>query len=234
MLLAYLDESFSQGYYFMGGLILPPKLVPPIERIMNHLVQDVIIDHSFPSDFILELHGSQIWNGKGPWKNIGERYRFAVMIHAIEKICEHDVEIVFQGIDNKSHERKYQYPIPPRDLALKYLLEVIDRNIEKKETHGVVILDQTSDTRENSRQRKLFNEFQSLSTGGRFSRKLEFIVDTLHFVPSAESRLIQAIDLITYIHFRKNVTRHPEKTEGIVLEHIWNLIEKKLIANRTV
>ncbi len=234
MLLAYLDESFSQGYYFMGGLILPPKVVPPVEKTINQLVQTIVNDHPLLSNSILELHGSHIWNGKGAWKNIGERYRFAVMIHAIEKICEHDVEIVFQGIDNKSHESKYHYPIPPRDLALKYLLEVIDRKIEKRETHGIVILDQTSDSRENARQRKMFKEFQNLSTGGRFPRNLDFIVDTLHFVPSMESCPIQAIDLLTYVHYRRKVTRYPEKTEALVLEHIWNVIEKKLGANRTV
>ncbi len=234
MLLAYLDESFSQGYYFMGGLILPPRFVPPIENTMNQLVQAVVNDYPMRPHEMLELHGSEIWNGKGAWKNVGDRYRFAVMIHAIEKICEHDVEIVFQGIDNKSHESRYHHPIPPRDLALKYLLEVIDRKIEKQETHGVVILDQTSDSRENTRQRKMFKDFQNLSTGGRFPRKLDFIVDTLHFVPSAESRLIQAIDLITYVHFRRKVTRYPEKTEAIVLEHIWNVIGKRLGANRTV
>jgi hypothetical protein len=218
----------------MGGLILPPKDVPFIEKTMNQLVQTVVIDHPFLSNSMFELHGSHICNGKGPWKNMGERYRFAVMIHAIEKICEHDVEIVFQGIDKKSHESRYHYPIPPRDLALKYLLEAIDRRMEKRATHGVVILDQTSDSRENTRQRKMFKDFQDLSTGGKFPRNLDSIVDTLHFVPSDESRLIQAIDLITYVHYRRKVTRYPEKTEALVLEHIWNVIEKKLVADRTV
>ena len=137
-------------------------------------------------------------------------------------------------------KQKRNYKKPKHDLEnwdstrKMSLIQEEVKQIEKRETHGIVILDQTSDSRENARQRKMFKEFQNLSTGGRFPRNLDFIVDTLHFVPSIESCPIQAIDLLTYVHYRRKVTRYPEKTEALVLEHIWNVIEKRLGANRTV
>jgi hypothetical protein len=234
MHISYLDESSTPGYYFIGALILDPSHIATVSQVIENLCSLVARDHPTVFDKKDELRGSQIWNGKGKWKNIGDRYRYAVFIHAIEKLAELEIEIALQGINRKKLEDRYHYPSPPHELALKYLLEQLDKKFLRVSSKGIVICDETGSRSEDNKYRALLREWRETGTGGHFPRNLTSIVDTLHFVPSHESRVVQAIDLVTFLHQRRTVTRHPEPLEGEVLNQLWSTIEKKIIVNRMV
>ena len=99
---------------------------------------------------------------------------------------------------------------------------------------GLIICDETGSRSEDNKLRTLLKEWRTEGTGGHFPRYLESIADTLHFVPSKESRIVQAIDLITFVHQRLTVTRYPGELEGAVLSQLWREIENKVVINRTV
>jgi hypothetical protein len=234
MRIAYLDESFTPGYYFIGAALVTPHVADLVTQSLNNLMRLVSQDHPNVFSENDEFRGTQIWNGKGKWKNIGDRYRYSVLIHAMQALSQLEIEIMLQGINRKQQEDRYFLPTPPHELALKYLLEQIDRNFHAKSTAGLVICDATSTPGEDSKYRNLFREWKISGTGGNFPRKLENIVDTLHFVPSHASRMIQAIDMITFVHQRISVTRHPSELEREVMNLLWRHIETRVVVQRIV
>lgn len=183
----------------------------------------------------LEFHGKELWGDKGPWKGaaLGERFRFAVYEKAVELIVSKDVKILFQGIDQRKLERRYSLPEPPHKLAFKFLLEQIDELFESNATHGIVISDQLGSPTEHDIYRVHLRTYREEGTGGLYPRNLSRVVDTIHFVPSKHSRLVQAIDLMTFILRRKTVSRAASDREAAVLESIWSKIELRVVYNRT-
>jgi hypothetical protein len=234
MLISYLDESSTTGYYFIGALVLSPQDVSAVSDVIENISSLIVQDHPLIFDQSDELRGSQIWNGKGKWKNIGDRYRYSVFIRAFEQLAELDIEIALQGINKKRLENQYLYPLPPHELALKYLLDQLDKKFISQSSKGLIICDETGSRAEDNKHRALLREWRAMGTGGPFPRNLTSIADTLHFVPSQESRLVQAIDLITFLHQRRTVTRYPESLEYEVMSHLWSKIEGKVIVNRIV
>ncbi len=65
---------------------------------------------------------------------------------------------------------------------------------------------------------------QRFATSGYRARKLTRIVDTLHFAPSQSSRLVQAADLIAYMHARvaARVDKDPRALRANAV--LWNRI----------
>ena len=235
MLIAYVDESFSEGHYFMGALVLAPKDVGQLARNLHDLMEEVARENLGQINRNEEFHGSDLWGGKGVWRGIekGERYRFAVVDRAVEIIINIDLTIFLQGIDIKLLTQRYSLPESPHKLALTFLIEKVDRHFEKAATYGLVICDHVGSPSEDSRYRKDFLDLQLNGTGGNFPRKICRIVDTLHFVKSKESRLVQAIDLIVFIHRRRTVHRTLQQSERVFLDYLWDKIQARVSYNRT-
>ena len=235
MLIAYVDESFSEGHYFMGALVLAPKAADQLARKLHDLMGEVAIENPGQISRGEEFHGSDLWGGKGVWRGIekGERYRLALVARAVDIILSTDVTILLQGIDIKLLSQRYSLPESPHKLALTFLIEKIDRHFEKVAAYGLVICDHVGSPSEDSRYRKDFLDLQINGTGGNFPRKISRVVDTLHFVKSRESRLIQAIDLIVFIHRRRTVHRSLQPNEKAFLDSLWGKIQEKVSYNRT-
>lgn len=234
MKIAYLDESFTKGFYFIGALIVSPRDVNAISLAMDELLGFITSDQ--PGKFLKddELKGSHIWNGKGQWSEVGDRYRYAVMLHAFRALAKFDIEIALQGIDRRRLENRYINPLPPHELAMKYMLEQLDRRFISRNLNGIVVCDEPGSKTEQNRQRSLLRDWRINGTGGNFPRNLDSISDTLHFVPSHESRLIQAVDMVVYAHQRRMTTRYPVKDESEVMQLLWTIIESKVVVNRTI
>lgn len=233
MRIAFIDESMSPGFYHLGALLLDTSESMQVRQILNSNM--ALVARDFPNEINpnIEFHGSHIWNGKGNWRNIGDRYRFAVIIHTIEQICKLNIEIILQGINRRKLEETYLLPEPPQFLGFKYLLEQIDRRFDQDGKPGLVICDQLGSPNEHGVYRGHLSKYRRQGTGGAYPRYLDSIADTLHFVPSHESRGIQAIDLITYIFHRREVTRYPSKMENDIISHLWGTLEPRIIWNRT-
>jgi Protein of unknown function (DUF3800) len=83
--------------------------------------------------------------------------------------------------------------------VLQHLLERIDEYAEGQGQPALVIADEIAEAKEYRRDLWMY---QRSSTPGWRARKLTNIVDTIHFAPSSSSRLVQAADLIAYLHGR--------------------------------
>lgn len=217
----------------MGALVLAPKDVDQLARKMHDLMQEVASENPGRINGSAEFHGSDLWGGKGIWRNLerGERYRFALADRAIEIITSTDLTILLQGIDRKLLVQRYSLPESPHKLALTFLIEKIDRHFENAGTYGLVICDHVGSSSEDAQYRKDFLELQMSGTGGNSPRKISRVVDTLHFVQSKESRLIQAMDLVVFIHRRRMVHRTLKPNEKVFLDYLWGKIQAKVSYN---
>lgn len=128
---------------------------------------------------------------------------------------------------------RYSLSDNPHRLALKFLIEKIDRKLEDFDSFGIIICDETGSALEKDAYRDLLREIQVDGTGGPYARKIVRIVDTLHFVSSKKSRGIQAIDLITFLHRRISVHTHASDAEYQFTQMLWGKVRDKVVYQRT-
>lgn len=230
-----MDESYSEGHYFMGALLIKPENVRLLELGLDQLMAEISSEHNsaiLPSE---EFHGTDLFSGKGIWRVItkGERYINSVLDRAFQVLSSLEFSILLQGIDKKRLEDRYSLSDNPHRLALKFLIEKIDRKLEDFDSFGIIICDETGSALEKDAYRDLLREIQVDGTGGPYARKIVRIVDTLHFVSSKKSRGIQAIDLITFLHRRISVHTHASDAEYQFTQMLWGKVRDKVVYQRT-
>lgn len=73
--------------------------------------------------------------------------------------------------------------------------------------------------------RTLVRDFKIHGTHSRYGGgPLAKILDTVYFAPSAESRLLQAADLVSYAHFRARTTRTTSKSHAAG-QQAWDIVK---------
>lgn len=219
MLLAYVDESSSDGYYFMGALIAVPSVVSQISSSLEAMTKRLSESTNGALESDAELHATEMWTGKGAWRHtsLGERLRRAAFLEAVELVCKQHISAIFVVIDMKEHEEGDYAGSSPHDRALMHLLERIQAKFAEANAYGVVVCDSLGDKGQHRRQHRNFQRYRTSGTTGDIPTKLGSIVDTLYFVDSHLSRPLQAIDLLTYAVRRKAVSRKPDSEEEIIL-----------------
>ena len=70
--------------------------------------------------------------------------------------------------------------------------------------------------------------FQRYATPGYRARKLSRIVDTMHFVPSHASRLVQAADLVAFLYRRRQTTTESDERATRANDALWARIEARV------
>lgn len=223
MLLAYIDETYTDDDFWIICLVIPEAVAKPLEAAMNDVVARA--NKSFPEIAIsAELHGYALDAGSDDWKPLKGKAQARVDIYtdAIKAICQ------FQGIyliRTAVHLSQLSWGEnhDAHEWALKFLFEKIDKEFLNKE----LVLAICDDVGQREKYRTAFAKFKVEGTGGSQPRKLEAFVDALHFVPSHHSRLVQATDLIAYV-FRRTFVCPPanEKSrefyKGLWYKHIDN------------
>ena len=101
-----------------------------------------------------------------------------------------------------AHQRRYTTLTPPHDVVLKHTLERVD---EHAASRGLPILVMADEVPGEAHHQSDLGFYQRHGTTGDRSRKLSHIVDTIYFAPSSASRLLQAADLVAFLHHRVQV-----------------------------
>ncbi len=202
MILAYVDESYSTHWerYWIAALFCPDRVVGPLSQALDAVVATAASNYSGVGTRA-ELHGHALLHGKDQWQPLKPmiRARIGVYADAFRAIGSHDVRIMIRGVHVPRLLQRYVMPDHPHTVVLQHLLERIDEYAEAQDQPALVIADEID--RETEYRRDLWR-YQRQSTPGWRSRKLTNIVDTIHFAPSDASRLVQAADMIAYLHGR--------------------------------
>jgi hypothetical protein len=107
-------------------------------------------------------------------------------------------------------------------VVLGHLLERVNDYCRARDEYVLAIADEVG---EQAVHRKDVAYYRQFGTTGYRARKLTRIVDTLHLAPSDASRLIQAIDLVTFLYRRMEC--HTESDDRATRANValWKRIE---------
>lgn len=201
MLLAYLDESYNKRKYWMAGLLCPEDTVRPLTAALDAVCAEAA--SKFPVSPESELHGYELFHGEGDWANVAPMVRARIGIYhdALRAVAQFPVEIIIRGVDIPRLRARYAYPDHPHSVVLAHLLERVDERAAHHSQQPTMVFADEVDGADHHR-RNLWR-FQRHATDGYRSRQLTQIVDTIYFAPSHASRLLQAADLITFLHQRR-------------------------------
>jgi hypothetical protein len=201
VLLAYLDESYDRNYYWITALVCPEGTLAPVTRGLD----EAYWKGAYSTDSLVELHGHDLFHGeKDFWRLKGQpRLRIKWYADALRVIASQPtIRIFIRGVDRKRLEARYGVNAHhPHEVVLPHLLERIDAyaDADAIDQPLLVIADELQDAK---RHRDSLWRYQRSGTWGYRSRVLKRVVDTMHFSPSSSSRLLQAADLVSFLHHR--------------------------------
>lgn len=219
----------------MVGLAVAERHIRPLGAGLDAVVRKA--SESYPVDEHAELHGHALVQARDDWKRMGNkganmvRARIGVYADALRAIAAHDVGVVVRGLDLRTRPDRVPTGESPHQIVLRHLLENIDRCSARQRELALVIADEV-DGAEGHREH--FRTYQQVGTGGRLSSTLSHIVDTIHFAPSKSSRLLQAADLIAYLHRRLMSGQDGDSRARRANETLWSHIEPRVLHRRCV
>ncbi|MEU6118082.1 DUF3800 domain-containing protein [Streptomyces sp. NPDC047117] len=228
MLLTYVDESYDNDCYWMVALMVAEKHLRPLHRALDSVVQKAA--DSYPVGRDAELHGHALVQARDDWQRMGRkgsnmiRARIGVYGDAMKAIGAHDVQVIVRGLDLRAywaHRPCDESLPPPHQVVLRHLLEQICDQVENRDELALVIADEIDGADDHRRH---FRDYQSVGTGGGISSTLPCLVDTIHFAPSKASRLLQAADLIAYLHRRLISGQDGDARARKANEKLWSFI----------
>lgn len=214
MLLAYLDESYNDDFYFIGALVVPDAVARELVADLDKIMSDASLKYpQLPAD--TEIHAHELVNAKGAWKPMQQmlRARIGIFEGVLQAVARHDAKFIVEGINRARLERKYANPSEPHALALMFVMERINEYAQQVEretgvpTAALLIADEVD--RHDEYRMNLWTG-QRTGTWGYKAQVLDHIIDTLHFTPSHSSRLLQAADVVTYLHRRRRAHRETD------------------------
>lgn len=214
MLVAYLDETYLKNKeHALIAFVVPANEIHCLETDLNALVAKARKQHDgLPEN--VELHGYELSGGENDWENIPPRARSRIYKEAIDLITQVDGAFMCRG----SVDLATRSPGDAHEWALKIALECVNSASGKRSEKVIGICD---DVGNKSVYQSMYAHARVHGTGGRFPQYLENFTDGLHFTPSCHSRLVQAVDLLSYVYRRKKINPFNDPRARNVIDDCW-------------
>lgn len=200
MQLAYLDESKTDHAYYITALCVADRDAQGVAAALDEVMIWAVRNYGAIVDPRAELHGVDLIGGKGAWKQWRPpeymAHRYELYERAIDAIAAQPVRVWIRGA-NLAHVRSRYSSDDVHGIVLPWALERVQMDAERMEDVALVIADEVQ---RKELYRRQVASWQEHGTYGWRDMKLNRLVDTLHFAPSDASRLLQAADLVSYVH----------------------------------
>lgn len=227
--LVYIDETGSVGrgarnqpLLTVAAAIVKEQHVQPLRESLYDIAMKRL--GWVPAD--LEFHGSVLWNGGDHWSEMAPPQLLGVYKEVIDLLDVHDVDISFASIDKARLHTKYNGEADQNAylLALQFMLEKIDRCYPT--TLKILIADEQKEHQ--LRAMKMVKNMQIYGLGEVPSFPINTVIDSIHFVESAQSPGIQMADMVAYLLQRSwnHRDKHPDVVAAVAQMH-------QAIGNRT-
>ncbi len=232
VLLTYVDESYCKTCYYVVALVCPEGEALPLTAALNDVMASAALSYTGRISPEAELHGHDIFQGKYDWADMKElvRARIGIYDKALQAIADRDVSVIIRGVMSERLKDRYgERAYHPHTVALTQLLERVDLLAEERNELALVIADEPGQADQQPEYRADLRTFQDVGTWGYRSRRIERVVDTLHFAPSSESRLLQAVDLIAFLYHRIATTKSGTDMRQVRANRkLWARIDQKV------
>lgn len=173
MLLAYIDESYTDTMFFLGALVVDDDAARSIEGGLDALVAEYAGQFDVPED--AELHGHELFHGKGDWSRLSIRQLVNVYDRAMRVIGGAGATVAIRGLDIVKQKRKYHDPYPPHEVVLSQLLERVEDIAARQDSCVVVVADEVHNE---ERHRTNFRSYRRDGTPGYRRSTLPHVLDT--------------------------------------------------------
>jgi hypothetical protein len=261
MYLFYIDESGNTGadlssttepIHWLFALGTTEQGVQRIESDMLAIATKYFRGRARDRDF--ELHGAEIFGGRGDARALTVAQRIGVFREALELLQRHDVKLWVRGIHKHRHAARARNrgytPDHPYRLGFMYLVESIDLFLgglqpsaelfaeASPPTLGLLVSDEQAEV-----SRDLiagFARWRQFGTDhGYRTRDVRYLIDTIHYIESQDSWLIQLVDLVGFVRnrFEKNwvkcggdETRFGQSEKSVAA--LWRLCAPCLVDSR--
>lgn len=225
MLLGYLDESYDATHYWICALVCRDDNAVALTDALDTVVAKASAAYGIADT--AELHGHALFHAKGEWEplRLMPRARIGVYHEAFAALAEHAEAVIVRGVHVPGLRRRYTNPHHPHTVVLQYVLEDVDELAERHGEFALVIADEVD--RANEYRADLWR-FQRAPTPGYRARRLTRIADTIHFAPSTASRLLQAADLVAFLHRRMQAEVTRDEREARANRALWARLEPRL------
>lgn len=221
VLYAFVDESYTSDRYYVSALVVD-------EQELGAIAAGVASAKRYAEGFGIvagaELHGYEIMSGEGAWEPIRGQHRAAAAIYgrALAEIAAvRGARLFIQGVDVARLNARYRYPEPPHLVALRHVLEDVDRYASACRQGVIVIEDEVPDQADHAHK---VAGYQRLTTGGYKPRDLRRIEMPIRFGSSAESPGLQASDLAVYLHRRIDAHVDADSRAAAAADRLWTML----------
>jgi hypothetical protein len=169
--LAYLDESYTRDFYFIGAVVVDDLSAPPLQQALDEVAERARSAYLPQAPAPLELHGNHMFQGTQEWDPIKNQIRALISVYeqAMQAIGAQDVHIFLRGLDRTRHRARYQVPRPEHEVVLQHLLERLDDFGRQHDEQILVIADEIADA---DRHRTNLHDFRLTGTPGYRSSQL--------------------------------------------------------------
>jgi hypothetical protein len=229
VLLAFIDESSNRLHYRTLGLIVHQDnarlLLDGLNSVMDRAA--ATYDGIEPDD---ELHGHDLFQATEGWASLRRltRARISIYKQSLEVIAEFCEVFFVEGLDRGRFQSRYADEHDEHVTTLLHLLEKLDRYADRRGQDLIVVADEHHTAR--AAQEALRGTRSRAVWGYRGHPRR--VVDTIYFVSSEMSRLVQAADMVAFLHQRVADVVETDKRAARANEELWSVIAPSMRKER--
>lgn len=180
----------NQPVHLLGCVVFEEDEIRGFEEEMDKLAAKYFGSANSNNEF----KGAELFNGNGCCSELQPNVRIEAAREILELVAKSAAGFGYAGVDKRT---SYASDHPHR-ICFGLLLEGLQPFLEFREANGLIVADEYNEI-----GKTLIADFRRIKNFGTFwgyrSVKAVNIVDTIHFVKSRDSRLVQASDVTTYI-----------------------------------
>lgn len=222
MILAYLDESNSDTAYYITALIVPDTVAIPLASGLDAVVEYAQLTYGGIASSV-ELHAQPLSSGTGDWDRLKNNAAARADITPGQSMrsLRRDVDIRIRGVELRGLRRRYGNQIDPHGVALTFVLERVQWSARDHDDIALVIADEVRGRE--AAYRRALRRYQEAGTWGWRAERLDRVADTIQFAPSSESRLLQAADLVAFVH-QRTMRRRQHPRAAAFYQGLWEVL----------
>lgn len=226
MWFAYVDESYNKLQHWVAAVLVEHTRVNQTHREIRNIVERA--SDAYGIDDEAELHGYELFGGEGAFEPMKKLVRARVGIYAdvFQCLSDCDCRIVLRGVSKAGLIRRYIHPEHPHRVTMTHLIERVDSFCKGQDEHALLVADEHHET-QSALLRDLVT-YQEWGTWGYLAKKIERIVDTIHFVTSSTNPLVQGADLVAFLTRRRATHKEKDPRAEKTNEDLWQIIEPRI------
>jgi hypothetical protein len=221
---AYMDETFNDDAYWICATLIHVDRIASAKRGLDEVVASWSRSIGIPAT--AELHGFDLWHGSGSFVGLVPGVRRAIYDDALDALIEAEPLIILRGVAPRGLR-----VIHPHRLSWRYAIESVDEEMERLGGTALIVADEHVEMEPALRGDIV--EYASGTTGGWRARTITRVLRGLRFLSSHEHRLLQAADLVAFLHQRReNVPVEAHRRAHTAREGHWIKVLPRIVVSR--